>query len=104
MNPEDINYFSRWSREELERAEATAGQFLEDNGPQIAETLRSKIRFVEVLIQRLSSRGTTLDQRLECFARISEIADLLKEDTDGFFELASQPMVARILSTVKPRE
>ena len=104
MHPEDPNQFSRWSQEELRKAEATAGQFLAENRAQIAETLRAKANFVEMLIERLSSKETTLDQRLECFARISEVADLIKEDTDGFFELASQPVVARILSTIKPKK
>jgi hypothetical protein len=104
MNPEEPNQFSRWSQEELRKAEATAGQFLEQNRTQIAETLRAKANFVEMLIQRLNSKDTNLDQRLECFARISEIATLIKEDTDGFFELASRPVVARILSSVQPKK
>ena len=101
MHPEDNHNFARWSNEDLQKAEATATRFLQDNGGQIAETLRSKIHFVEILIQRLSSKQTTLDQRLDCFARIGEIADLLKEDADGFFELASQPVVARILANLE---
>ena len=101
MDPEEKNQFARWSKEELRKAEATASQFLEDNSAQIAETLRSKVRYMETLIQCLTSKGTGLDERLECFAHISEIADLLREDTDGFFALASQPLVARILASVK---
>lgn len=100
MRPDDTNY-GRWSSEELRKAENTATKFLEDNGTQIAETLRAKVRFLEVLIQRLSSKKTTLDQRLDCFARVSEICDLLQEDADGFFQLASQPVVARILANAK---
>ncbi|HWQ56418.1 MAG TPA: hypothetical protein VN442_22215 [Bryobacteraceae bacterium] len=103
MNPEEKNQFGRWSTEELQKAETTATRFLEDNGAQIAETLDAKVRFLEILIERLSSKKTTLDQRLDCFARIAEISDLLKEDADGFFELASRPMVARILTTVRTK-
>jgi hypothetical protein len=101
MNPEESNNFARWSNEELQKAETTATRFLEENGGQIAETLKAKVRFIEILIDRLRSKKTPLDQRLDCFARISEISDLLKEDADGFFELASQPIVARILADVK---
>ena len=101
MNPQDTNNFSRWSNEELQKAESTATRFLEDNGAQIAETLQAKVRFVEILIERLKSKNVPLDDRLDCFARISEIADLIKEDADGFFALASQPLVARILSKVE---
>lgn len=104
MNPEEKNQFARWSSEELQKAEATASHFLEDNGAQIAETLHAKVRFIEILIEQLRSKKTSLDQRLDCFARISEISDLLKEDADGFFELASRPMVARILTSVRTKK
>jgi len=101
MNPDENQPYRHWTNDELQKAEATATRFLEDNGTQIAETLRAKIRFIEALVSRVGSRKTSLDQRLDCFARISEIADLLKEDADGFFSLASQPVVARILSNAK---
>ena len=95
--------YGRWSKEELRKAEATASQFLEENAPQISETLRAKARFLEGLIQTLGHKKTPLDQRLDCFARIAEISQLLKEDADGFFELASQPLVARILLNSKKK-
>ncbi len=101
MNPDEKHPHSRWTKDEIQKAEATATRFLEENGTQIAETLRAKVRFLEALINRLASKKTTLDQRLDCFARIAEISDLLKEDADGFFSLASQPVVARILANVK---
>lgn len=95
--------YGRWSKEELRKAEATASQFLEENAPQISETLRAKARFLEGLIKTLGHKKTPLDQRLDCFARIAEISQLLKEDDDGFFELASQPLVARILLNSKKK-
>lgn len=101
MSSDQNSSYGKWSKEELRKAEATASKFLEDNGPQISETLRAKLRYIDALINRLSLRKTTLDQRLDCFARIAEISELLEEDARGFFELASQPVVARILSNVK---
>ena len=95
--------YGRWSKEELRKAEATASQFLEENAPQISETLRAKARFLEGLIQTLAHKKTPLDRRLDCFERISEISQLLKEDADGFFDLASQPLVARILLNTKKK-
>jgi len=95
--------YERWSKEELRKAEVTASQFLEENAPQISQTLHAKAKFLDVLIHALGDKRATLDQRLDCFARIAEICDLLKNDADGFFELASQPMVARILATTKKR-
>ena len=101
--PDDQSHYGKWSREELRNAETTASRFLEENSGQIAETMRTKARFLETLIQRFSNPQAEFQERLEYFARISEIARLIEADANGFFELASQPMVARILGTV-PRK
>jgi hypothetical protein len=98
--PDDNGQYGKWSREELRNAETTARRFLEDNGEQIAATLRAKAKFLEALIDRISHRSTAFEDRLEYFARISEISRMVQEDADGFFELASQPVVAQILGTV----
>jgi hypothetical protein len=98
--PDDNRPNGRWSHEELRAAQTTACQFLEDNSTEIADTLRAKLRFLEILIERLESKTTGFEDRLEFFARVSEIARLIEDDADGFFELASQPVVARILATV----
>jgi hypothetical protein len=98
--PDDNRPNGRWSHEELRAAQTTAWQFLEDNSTEIADTLRAKLRFLEILIERLESKTTGFEDRLEFFARVSEIARLIEDDADGFFELASQPVVARILATV----
>jgi GAF domain-containing protein len=100
MTPDNNRHYGKWSREELRNAEATARQFLEDNSAPIADTMRAKAKFLETLVHRISLKKTTFDERLDYFARISEIARLIQEDADGFFELASQPMVARILGTI----
>jgi hypothetical protein len=94
---------NKWTREEMLHAEATARTFLKENSGQIADTMRAKAKFLETLIQRVSQPQTTFEDRLEYFARISEIAALIQNDADGFFALASQPVVARILATV-PRK
>jgi hypothetical protein len=57
-----------------------------------------------MLVDRLANRKSCLDDRLDCFARIAEIAQLLKDDAEGFFDLASQPIVAQIVNTVKTRK
>jgi hypothetical protein len=100
MTPDNNRHYGKWSREELRNAEATARQFLEDNSAPIADTMRAKAKFLETLVYRISLKKTTFEERLDYFARISEIARLIQEDADGFFELASQPMVARILGTI----
>jgi hypothetical protein len=101
--PDDQRHYGKWSREELRNAEVTASRFLEDNCAQIADTIAAKTKFLETLVQRLSMKKTGFDDRLEYLARIAEIARLIQADADGFFELASNPVVARILSTV-PRK
>src|SRR6266542_1323957 len=98
------NNYGKWSRDELRKAEATAKQFLEENGLQISDPLRTKVKYLDILVHRLATRKSSLDERLDCFARIAEVAKLLKEDAEGFFELASQPVVAQILNTVKSRK
>ena len=96
--------YGKWSKEELLSAEATARQFLEEHSGPIAETMRAKARFLERLIQKVGAPQTCFEDRLEHFARISEVAQLIQQDADGFFELASQPVVARLLGTVKKRK
>jgi len=96
-------HYGKWTKDELRKAEATASRFLEENAAPIADTMRAKARCLEALIQRLSLKKTRFEDRLEYLARISEVAKLIQEDADGFFELASQPVVARILGTV-PRK
>src|SRR5215471_5638353 len=98
--PDNRNPNSKRTPQEMRNAEATARAFLAENSSQIADTMRAKAKFLETLIQRISSPKTSFDDRLEYFARISEIAALIQEDADGFFALASQPVVAQILATV----
>lgn len=94
----------KWNSEDLRNAEVAASQFLRDNCAQIADTMRAKARFLETLVRRLSLEATEFDDRLEYLARISEIARLIQADADGFFQLASNPLVARILTTVPQEE
>jgi hypothetical protein len=96
--------YGKWSQAELRKAEATAKEFLEENGSQISETLRTKVKYLEIMVNRLANRKSSLDERLDCFARIGEIAQLLQEDAVGFFELASQPVVAQLVNTVKAKK
>jgi hypothetical protein len=101
--PEKQRPYCKWTRDQLRQAEATASQFLDENSLEIANTMRAKAKFLETLFQRIANKATTFDERLEYFARVSEISRMIQEDADGFFELASQPAVARIISTV-PRK
>ena len=103
MNPAQGNDYTKWSLDELRKAESVAQKFLMDNGPQIWENFCRKMEALDVLVTCLKNKNTTLDQRLDCFARIAEISQAMKEDAEGFFELASEPVVARILSNVRSK-
>jgi hypothetical protein len=92
--------YGKWTKEELLGAETTARHFLEDNSAQIADTMRAKAKYIETLIHRVAHPKTSFEDRLDYFARISEIAKLIQDDADGFFKLASQPVVARLLKSV----
>ena len=101
--PDQHKPYGKWTAAELRTAEETARQFLADNSSQIADTMRAKAKYLETLIQRVANPKTRFEDRLEYFARISEIAELIQNDADGFFQLASQPVVARLLKTVRKR-
>jgi len=52
-------------------------------------------------VKSLSGQKMSLDERLDCFARIAETSGALEEDAKGFFSLASEPVVARLLAKSK---
>lgn len=101
MDPRKRRPYEKLNGEQLRQAEATACRFLEDNSTEIAGSMRAKMKFLDMLIQRISRKEMTFEKRLESLARISEIARVIQDDADGFFELASQPAVARLLATVR---
>ena len=101
MGPQ--NDYSKWSEEELRRAESEADRFLNENEGQIRENLEAKLALLDRLVRSLGGQQMSLDERLDCFARIAEAAGALEEDAKGFFSLASEPVVARLLATSKSR-
>jgi hypothetical protein len=95
--------YSKWSEEELRRAESEADRFLIENEEQIRENLDAKLALLDRLVKSLGGQPKTLDERLDCFARIAEAAGGLEEDAKGFFSLASEPVVARLLRRAEAR-
>ena len=94
---ESFNY-SEWSGAELARAEATASRFLDEKHKDIARVLETQCAVLEHFVSALRGQGLTLEQRLDYFARISEISQGIRDCAEGFFELGSQPLVARMLA------
>lgn len=98
-----MNY-TDWSELELRRAESVSATFLEQNRDAIRESFQLKVHELDDLVKSLGS-PLPLDERLNRFAQIADVARALEEDARGFFCLASEPLVARILAHVagKPR-
>jgi hypothetical protein len=95
MGPESNDY-TKWSEDELRRAELVANKFLSENGAEIWEYFKNKVNSLDQLIESLR-QPMEYDARLDCFARIAEVARALEDDAEGFFGMASEPVVARIL-------
>ena len=94
------NDYGKWSEAELRRAESVADTFLQDNDARIRENFEAKLLALDELVTKLGQRRMTLDERLDCYARIAEVSGALAEDAQGFFGLASEPVVARLLAHV----
>jgi hypothetical protein len=97
------NDYARWSEPELRRAESVAENFLRDNGGPIGASLRAKVDLLDHLVNKLRDTHLSLDDRLDCFARITEISRTLQRDAQGFFRMASEPLIARILAQVEDK-
>jgi len=97
--------YAKWSELELRRAESVAAKFLDENGGPIGENFQAKLDHLAELANHVRRPHLPLDERLHAFARIAEIARALEDDARGFFHMASEPVVARILAQVesKPR-
>jgi|SRR5579872_5771711 len=96
------NDYAKWSEPELRRAESVANQFLQDHAEQIRQNFELKIARLQQLVESLD-RHMNFDQRLDCFARIAEAARSLEEDAVGFFGMAAEPVVARLLAKVESK-
>src|SRR5205807_5722838 len=90
--------YTDWSNSELQRAELTARQFFSENHGQIFQAFESQCSILERLVVVLNRPDLTLDQRLDCFARIGEVSQSIRESAEGFFQLGSHPLIARVLA------
>jgi hypothetical protein len=99
---DDPSDYSRWSGAELVRAENAAGEFLSGNHVAICRCFEQQGAVLDRLFAILKQTDLTLQQRLVCFARIAEVSEGMQVCAKGFFDLGSQPVVARVLAEVKP--
>ncbi len=93
--------YSRWTGPELQRAETTASQFLAEKQQDISRAFSSQCAALETLVGMLRKADLTLEEKLDCFARIAEVSEGIQDCARGFFELGSQPLVARVLATAE---
>ena len=93
------NQYARWSGDELRRAERIADQFLSNHNQEIYQSFNAQLLATAELLQRLRADGASLEERLDCFARIAEISGVMQSDAYALFELASEPGVARLLAS-----
>ena len=91
--------YSNWSDAELARAELTAEQFFAQNNREISRVFRRQKALLDRLFEVLRRTDLTLEERLDCFARIAETAEGMRECANGFFELGAQPLVARMVGS-----
>jgi hypothetical protein len=89
--------YSTWSGDELARAGNAADEFLRGNHVAIWRTFEQQSAVLARLCAILKQADLTLEQRLVCFARIAEVSEGIQAAAHGFFELGSEPMVARML-------
>lgn len=90
--------YSQWTAPELARAENTADRFLSQHQVIIWQSFARQGAVLDKLVNLLKVEDLTLEQRLDCFARIAEVSRGVQDCANGFFELGSQPVVARMLS------
>ncbi len=95
------NNYSKWSGEELRQAELIAGRFLSNHNHEIYQSFQVQLLAMAELLHRLRSNTCSLEQRLDCFARISELSTMIQGDAQALFDLASEPVVARLLSRAR---
>jgi hypothetical protein len=89
--------YSNWSDAELARAESTAERFLAQHQREISRVFQRQRLMLDRLVEMLKNPDLTLEERLDCFARIAEAAEALRQCANGFFELGAQPLVARMI-------
>lgn len=95
--------YTGWNNAELERAQNTAHRFLTVNQAKISNALSQQCRILGGLIASLESGTLSFDERLDCLAHIADVSQMLRDSADGFFELGSQPVVARVLANAELR-
>jgi hypothetical protein len=90
--------FTRWSTQELHKAENAAIEFLNGNIETIADTFDKRLCVLERVSARMRSPEIDFEERMLCLAAIQELSEGLGESARQFFEIGSSPAVASVIA------
>ena len=93
--------FTKWSPQELQKAESAAISFLNNNIGEIAETFEKRVRLIRQVSARMKSDGVGFEERMMCLSIIQELSQGLEESAREFFEIGCQPSVAKMMTDLE---
>lgn len=86
--------FTRWSAQELQKAELAAIEFLNSNIGDIAQTFERRLKLLRQVSDRMKSDTSDFEDRMLCLSMVQELAVGLEQSAREFFEIGCQPRVA----------
>lgn len=89
--------FTKWSAQELQKAELAAVDFLNDNIVDIAGTFEKRLTIIRRMVGLLKSEGVGFEQRMMYLTMIEELSQGLAESAREFFDIGCVPSVANML-------
>lgn len=89
--------FSKWSPQELQKAELAAVDFLNENVADIAGTFEKRLTIIRRIVGLLKTDGVSFEQRMMYLSMIEELSTGLGESAREFFEIGCIPSVAHML-------
>ena len=94
--------FTKWSAQELQKAELAAMDFLNDNITEIAETFEKRLKILQRILGLLKTEGISFEQRMMYLSMIQELATGLGDSAREFFEIGCVPSVANMVQQIRP--
>lgn len=94
--------FTKWSAQELQKAELAAMDFLKDNITEIAETFEKRLKIIQRILGLLKTEGISFEQRMMYLSMIQELATGLGDSAREFFEIGCVPSVANMVQQIRP--
>lgn len=89
--------FTKWSPQELQKAELAAVDFLNDNVVDIAGTFEKRLAIIKRIVGLLKTNGVTFEQRMMYLTMIEELSLGLSHSAHEFFDIGCGPSVANML-------